>query len=70
MVRPGSRPCNAALETAEKVTREEGADEAAEVLHSLRTAAGVLEPDELPIADCDDLNASQAVAAVKELTDR
>ncbi|MDV7246723.1 MULTISPECIES: ferritin-like domain-containing protein [Rhodococcus] len=60
---------DAALETAEQVTRREGADGVAEVLHSARTAAGVLEPGELPIDGYDDLNVSEAVAAVKELTE-
>ncbi|MDV6283731.1 ferritin-like domain-containing protein [Rhodococcus jostii] len=60
---------DAALETAEQVTRNEGADEIADAIHSARAAGGVLEADELPIADYDDLNVSQAVAAVKELTD-
>jgi hypothetical protein len=60
---------DAALETAEKVTRDAGADDAADVLHSLRTAAGVVQSEELPIADYDELNVSAAVAAVKDLTD-
>jgi hypothetical protein len=61
---------DSALDTAEKVTRNEGAQDAANVLHSLRSAAGgVVVSDELPIADYDELNVSQAVAAVKELTD-
>lgn len=60
---------DAALQTAEQVTRREGADTAADALHSIRTATGVLEPGELPIADYDDLNVGQAVAAVKELTE-
>lgn len=60
---------DAALETAEKVVRGEGADEAADALHTVRTATGVLDPDELPIADYPDLNVGQAVAAVKDLTD-
>ena len=60
---------DAALETAEKVTRDAGADDAADVLHSLRTAAGVVQSEELPIADYDELNVSSAVAAVKDLTD-
>ena len=33
----------------------------------MRSATGVLDAGELPIADYDDLNVSQAVAAVKEL---
>jgi len=58
---------DAALATAERVTRREGADQAADALHSMRSAA-VLEADELPIADYDALNVSEAVAAIKELT--
>ncbi|WP_328349975.1 ferritin-like domain-containing protein [Mycobacterium sp. NBC_00419] len=60
---------DAALETAEKVTRREGADGAADALHSMRSAAGILEAEELPIAGYDELNLNEAVAAVKELTD-
>jgi hypothetical protein len=60
---------DAALEAAEKVTRREGADQAADALHSARSAGGVLEPSELPIADYDELNVSDAVAAVKDLTE-
>ena len=60
---------DAALETAEKVTREAGADDAADALHSLRSATGTVQADELPIADYDELNVSQAVAAIKGLED-
>jgi hypothetical protein len=60
---------DAALEAAEKVTRREGAGQAADAIHSARSAAGVLEPSELPIADYDELNVTEAVAAVKELTE-
>ncbi|WP_181725394.1 ferritin-like domain-containing protein [Nocardia gipuzkoensis] len=60
---------DAALETAEQVTRREGADTAADALRSFRTSTGVLEPEELPVGDYDELNVSQAVAAVKDLTD-
>jgi hypothetical protein len=60
---------DAALETAEKVVRGEGADQAADALHSVRTATGVLDPDELPIPDYPELNVSEAVAAVKDLND-
>jgi hypothetical protein len=58
---------DAALETAEKVTREAGADDAADVLHSLRGATGVVTAEELPSADYDDLKVSDAVAAIKDL---
>jgi hypothetical protein len=60
---------DAALATAEKVTRDEGVDRAADALQSVRSAAGVLDPAELPIADFDELNVSDAVAAVKDLTE-
>jgi len=60
---------DAALETAERVTRREGADGAADALHNMRSAAGVLEPEELPIPGYDDLNLTEAVAAVKDLSD-
>jgi hypothetical protein len=59
---------DAALSAAEKVTRQEGADDAADALHSARSASGVLDADELPIADFDELNVTEAVAAVKDLT--
>ncbi|MEV0251844.1 ferritin-like domain-containing protein [Nocardia sp. NPDC050712] len=60
---------DSALETAERVTRREGADSTAEALHSRRTATGVLDPGELPIGGYEDLNVTQAVAAIKELTE-
>ncbi|BBX65923.1 hypothetical protein MSAS_50970 [Mycobacterium saskatchewanense] len=60
---------SAALRAAERVTRSEGADEAADALHSGRAAAGVLDAKELPIRKYDDLNINDAVAAIKELTD-
>ncbi|MGF6886010.1 hypothetical protein ABIA39_007477 [Nocardia sp. GAS34] len=58
-----------ALATAEQVARDEGADTAADALHSVRTATGTLEPSELPIGDYDDLTVAQAAAAIKELTE-
>ena len=60
---------DAALETAEKVIRDGGADQAADVVHSVRAATGILSADELPIDGYEELNVSQAVAAVKDLTD-
>jgi hypothetical protein len=59
---------NAALRAAERVTRSEGADRAANALHSGRAAVGVLDAKELPIRNYDDLNVSDAVAAIKDLT--
>jgi hypothetical protein len=58
-----------ALETAEKVIRTEGSEDAADKLHSTRSRVGVLNADELPIKGYDELNQTQAVAAVKEITD-
>jgi hypothetical protein len=58
---------DAARETAEKVSRREGAGEVADALHSLRSTSGVLDPDELPIGEYDALNVNDAVAAIKEL---
>lgn len=60
---------DAALATAEKVSRDQGATAAADALHNVRTATGVLDASELPIADYDELNVSEAVASVKELTE-
>ena len=60
---------DAALNAAERVTRQEGADDAADALHSARSAAGVVDPAELPIADYEDLTVSEAAAAVKDLED-
>lgn len=60
---------DAALETAEQIIRDGGAEQAADALHSVRTATGGLAAGELPIEDFDELNVSQAVAAVKDLTD-
>lgn len=59
---------DAALETAEAVIREGGAERAADVLHSARAATGALDADELPIDGYDELNVSEAVSAIKALT--
>jgi hypothetical protein len=63
----GSR--DAALAAAEDITRGDGADQAADALHALRSASGALDPAELPIADYDELPVAEAISAVKELTD-
>jgi hypothetical protein len=60
---------DAALQRAEEVTRAEGADKAADALHSARSASGVLDASELPIPDYDELTVADAVAEVKELTE-
>ena len=60
---------DAALHTAEQVTRREGANGAADALHAMRGSVGVLEADELPIAGYDELTVNDAVAAARELDD-
>ena len=60
---------DAALHTAEQVTRREGANGAADALHAMRGSVGVLDPEELPIPGYQELPVSEAVAAVKELAD-
>ncbi len=59
---------NAALKAAERVTRSEGAEGAADALHSGRAAVGVLDAKELPIRNYDGLNINDSVAAIKKLT--
>jgi hypothetical protein len=58
---------DAALQSAEAVVRDEGAAKTADALHKARAASGALDADELPIPDYDELNLTEAVAAVKEL---
>jgi len=58
---------DAALQSAEAVVRDEGANKTADALHNARAATGVLDAEELPIEDYDELNLNEAVAAVKEL---
>ncbi|MEE2061050.1 ferritin-like domain-containing protein [Rhodococcus artemisiae] len=60
---------DAALETAERVSRREGAERAADALHKVRSESGVLAPEELPIRDYDDLTVPKAVEAVKGLSE-
>ncbi|KUI28960.1 hypothetical protein AU196_14775 [Mycobacterium sp. IS-1742] len=60
---------DAALAAAEKVTRDEGAGQAADALHKVRDGAGVLDASELPINGYDELTVTEAVAEVKDLTD-
>lgn len=58
---------DAALEAAEGVTRDEGAETAADAIHAVRATGGILDVSELPVDDYDTLNVSESVAAVKEL---
>lgn len=58
---------DSALQTAERISREQGAEDAADAMHAARGATGVLDPEELPIEDYDELNVTDAVNSVKEL---
>lgn len=60
---------DSALQTAERITREQGAEDAADLIHAARGATGILEPDELPIGGYDELTVNDAANAVKDLTD-
>ncbi|MGB7364599.1 MAG: ferritin-like domain-containing protein [Rhodococcus sp. (in: high G+C Gram-positive bacteria)] len=60
---------DAALETAEDVTRAGGATAISDAIHRTRAAGGTLTEDELPIAGYDEFTVPNAVAAVKELTE-
>ncbi|MGX1810675.1 ferritin-like domain-containing protein [Nocardia sp. NPDC055321] len=60
---------DAVLESVEEVTRREGEPRAADSVHAVRTATGVLTPAELPIRRFDELNVTQASAKLKELTE-
>ena len=60
---------NAALKRAERAAREEGATDTAKAIHSTRATIGGLESSELPIRGYDQLNATEAVERIRELTD-
>jgi hypothetical protein len=60
---------DSALETAERIAREQGAEGAADAIHAARGAAGILDSGELPIADYDELNVNDAASAIKDLED-
>lgn len=64
-----TRSRDAALTAAENITRRDGADKTADALRSLRTAAGALDPAELPIPDYDERTVQDAISAIKDLTD-
>lgn len=58
---------DAALDAAEDTARAQGATGAADAIHAVRDAAGILDPEDLPIDDYDSLNVNAVVAAVKKL---
>ncbi len=58
---------DAALRRAERVARREGADRMSSTVHGARADLGVLDGGELPVPGYDDLTATEAAAAVREL---
>jgi len=60
---------DAALDAAEDTARAQGATGAADAVHAVRDAVGLIDPADLPIADYDALNVSEVVAEIKELTE-
>lgn len=60
---------DAALEAVEGSTRAQGAPGAADSIHHVREATGLVDSGELPIEGYADLNVGEAVSAIKELTD-
>ncbi|MFC3965198.1 ferritin-like domain-containing protein [Nocardia jiangsuensis] len=58
---------DSALRTAELVTTDEGEDGAADAVHRVRTATGLLDQDELPIPGYDRLGATETVQAIRDL---
>lgn len=58
---------DAALDAAEDTARAQGATGAANALHAVRDATGLVDPDDLPIVDYDSLNVNSVVSAVKQL---
>lgn len=60
---------DAALGAVEDSARDSGASSVADGIHQVREAAGIVEPDELPIESYAELNVTQATAAVKDLAE-
>lgn len=58
---------DAALDAAEDTARAQGATGAADAIHAVRDATGLVDPDDLPIVDYDTLNVNAAVSAIKQL---
>jgi hypothetical protein len=58
---------DAALDAAEDTARAQGATGAADAIHAVRDATGIVDPEDLPIDDYDSLNVNSVVAAVKKL---
>ena len=60
---------DASLQRAERVAQREGNRETAEAVHETRRNLGALEASELPIKGYDNLSTTNAIAAIKKLTE-
>ena len=60
---------DAALDAAEDTARAQGATGAADAVHAVRAAVGVVDPEDLPIADYDSLNVNAVIAELREITE-
>lgn len=60
---------DATLERAEQVALREGAGRTADAVHDTRRDLGVVAAAELPVDDFEEMNAPDAVAAIRELTE-
>lgn len=60
---------DAALERTEQVAAREGAGRTADAVHDTRRDLGALKAAELPVDDFEEMNAPEAIDAIRELTD-
>lgn len=60
---------DAALERTEQVASREGAGRTADTVHDARRDLGALKASELPVDDFEEMNAPEAIDAIRELTE-
>ena len=60
---------DASLQRAERVAKRDGNRDAAEAVHETRRTVGALDAAELPVKNYDNLTTTDAIAAIKKLTD-
>jgi hypothetical protein len=60
---------DASLQRAERVAQRDGNRDAAQAVHETRRNVGALEASELPIKNYDNLTTTDAISAIKKLTD-
>jgi hypothetical protein len=65
----GAAGRDAALQEAERVARREGGEGVAGAVREARADTGVLSAEELPIRGYDEMPASRAISAIRELTE-